>query len=593
MDSPLALLTLIVGAGVAAQWIASRLRFPALLLLLATGLLLGPIAEEIEPAWALEPQRIFGDLLDPIVSLAVAVVLFEGGLSLELKEARHVGVTLWRLIFSGFILGFALTTVLGVYLGGLSWSTAAVLGAILMVTGPTVILPMLRRARIALRPATLLKWEGIVNDPVGALLALFVVNTVGLVATEGGSLSGLLVTFLWTGVVSALLGTLAGYALGKALDRGLIAENLKSPVILAAVLVVFAVSDTLYHEMGLLAVTIMGIVLANTENHSLEDIRRFKEQITTLLVSTLFIVLSANLEVDALQGITGRPLLLILAVVFIVRPIVVLVATTSSSLPFSERALVGWIAPRGVVAAAVAATLQRDLEVYGVDDYDQLVPIVFGVIAATVVLHGLSIRPFARRLGLAATEGNGILIVGASVWVVSLAQALARAGASVVLADTRYRRVSRARQEGLEVHHGDVLAEEAAMELPMERVSWVLAATDDDHYNALSCLRFVPELGREAIFQLTASTSERKTETEAHMSGQTPWGERGSFRWITGRFWKGASFKVTSLSASFSFDEFCANNPDAFPMFSVYQGRLKILPEGTKPPEGSKVIYLS
>ena len=538
------------------------------------------------------PEDVFGQLLDPFVSLAVALVLFEGGLSLNLREARHVGSTLWRLIVTGLVVGFSLTMLAGIYLGGLSIGTSAVLGAILVVTGPTVILPMLRTARISLRPAALLKWEGIVNDPIAVLLAFFVLQATTAMGATGArqELVALLANFLQSAALAAIVGVAAGLLLDHALHRGWIAEHLKGPVILASVLVVYAGSDAILHESGLLAVTLTGLLLANRGHASIEDVRRFKEQISTLLVSMLFIVLSASLELASLQELGGRPLLFIAAVLFAVRPLVVLLATLFSALPWRERIIVGWIAPRGVVAAAMAGALAPRL---GFEDAHLLVPIVFGVIVSTVVLHGLSIRPLAQRLGLAAVEGNGILIVGASTWGVSLAQALAKAGAYVVLADTRYRSVSEARVEGLEVHYGDVLEEDAMMELPMERVSWVLTATDDDAYNSLVSVHFVPDLGRERVLQLTPAATESGKEVRHRMLGKSPWGEAANHEEITRHFWKGASFKVTSISEAFGWEELVENNPTAKFLFYLHQDKLKVIEEGTTPPQGAKVIYLA
>ncbi len=586
---PLYVLTLVIAAGVVAQWVAAGFRFPAILLLLATGLALGPLTGIVDP------DKLFGPMLQPFLSLAVAVVLFEGGLCLNLREARHVGSTLWRLLLAGLVVGSVLTAVLAFYVGGLDVATAAVLGAILVVTGPTVILPMLRGARIALRPATLLKWEGIVNDPLGALLAVFVFEVATSAFSEGrhDPFHMWLLKFGLYMCLTGGMGGLLGYILGKALNFGWITEHLKGPVILAGVLTVFSFANLILHESGLLAVTIMGLVLANVDHASIEDIRRFKEQISTLLVSILFIVLSATLDMDSLKELWGRPLLLILMVLVVVRPVVALVATIGSQIPWRERLLLGWIAPRGVVAAAMAGAFAPGLMAAGYSSGEQLVPIVFGVIICTVVLHGLSLKPLAKRLGLAAVEGRGILIVGASQWSVSLAQALAKAGADVVLADTRFRRVSRARQEGLEVHYGDVLAEDAALELPMERVSWVLAAADDDAYNALVCLRFVPEFGREAVLQLTPATGEGSKDLKTNMKGRNPWGEDASYRRITSRFWKGNSFKATGLSESFSWEELQAKNLEALFLFYVHQGKLRVLEEGAQPVDSSKLVYLA
>ena len=591
LDSLLLILVGIVAAGVAAQWLASWLRFPALLLLLLTGLFLGPISRQLGLPLAIDPRLLFGDLLKPLISLSVAVVLFEGGMTLKFEEARRHGRELRRLILSGLFVGFGLTTLAGVYLGDLSWATSATLGAILVVTGPTVILPMLRTARIAIRPATLLKWEGIINDPLGAILALFVLEmAVQIAAPIAPSFVAVTWTFTWTSAVACALGYGAAHSLGLALDRGKIVENLKSPVILASLLVVFALSELIHHEAGLLAVTVMGLVLANEENHSLEDIRHFKEQITTLLVSTLFIVLAADLRVEVLSDLAGRRLILIAVIIFVIRPIVALSALAGSEIPWTERLFIGWIGPRGVVAAAVAATLAPDLSRAGYADAHLLVPAVFGVILATVLLHGLSIRPLARRLGLAAREGRGILIVGASTWVVALAQALQKAGADVVVVDTRYRRVSRARQEGVEGQHGDVMSEEASMDLPMERVSWVFGATEDDSYNALTCLRFARELGRESVIQLTPLSLDA---AKVEMSGRAPWGEAASFRSITSRYWKGGSFKVTQLSDEFDVARFREVNPESLPLFYVKDERLHLFMEASDPGAGSQLVYLS
>lgn len=588
----LQLLTLLCAGGVAAQWLASRLRLPPLLLLLATGLVLGPVTGLVDPAGD------FGDLLHPVVSLAVALVLFEGGLSLHLDEARHVGPTLWRLIASGLVLGFGFTTVIATTVGGLSLGTSATLGAVLVVTGPTVILPMLRSARIALRPSALLKWEGIVNDPLGVLLAVFVLDVVLLLGprAETPALGALALTFLVQIAAAGTVGTAAGLWLGKALAAGWIAEHLRSPVILAAVLVVFTLCDTIHPESGLLAVTLMGILLAHRHDASIHDVQRFKEQITTLLVALLFVVLSADLDPGKLELLVGGPLLVVFAVLFLVRPCVVGIATLGTSIPLRERALVGWIAPRGVVAAAMAGAFGDRLVEEGYPDGELLVPIVFGVIVATVSLHGLTIRPMARRLGLAAVEGNGILIVGASRWAVDLALALEKAGAYAVLADNRFHRVSRARMEGLAVHYGDVLHEDLLMELPMERVTWVLAATDEDSYNALVCLHFTPELGREHTLRVTPAPRTGESsgkEGRQKVQARTPWGPGGSHDGITRRFWEGGTFKVTAITESYTWEDLRRNQPDALPLFQIHQGRLAPLEQGAAPTTGARVILLS
>lgn len=567
------------------------MRLPAILLLLAGGLLLGPIG----PGEGLfRPEELFGsDLLQTFIELAVAIILFEGGLSLHLNEARFVGPTLWRLILSGLFLGFSLTTFMAMTVAELDLATSALLGGILVVTGPTVIIPMLRGARIKLRPATLLKWEGIVNDPLGVFMAYLVVQSSALAYGESTGFATQIFALIGMALVATMIGISAGVLLGWILERGGIPEHLKSPVILASVVVVFAAGQTLGHETenGLLSVTAMGLVLANVEHASIEDIRRFKEQVSTLLISLLFIVLSARLEPSQIEGLDLRTGLFVASVIFVVRPVVTLVATYGTELPWSERILIGWIAPRGIVAAAVAGAVPAGF-IENNPDANKLLPIIFGVIVSTVVLHGLSIRPLARRLGLAASQANGILIVGASEWGVALGQALAKAGAFVVLADTRYRRVSRARMEGLDVHFGDVLSEESDFELPLERVSWVLSATDDDAYNSLVCLHFGPMFSRERVLQLTSVS--RSKDSAVHMQGRSPWGEEGSYRQITRRYWKeGTNFKVTAISENFGFEDLKEQHPDALFLFALHDGQIRVLEADKAPQAGSKVVYLT
>ncbi len=581
----LALFTLIVAAGIGAQWIAALLRLPPLILLLAIGIVLGPVTG------VLSADATNGDFTRPLISIAVAVILFEGGLTLRFDEARIAGSALWRLIVSGLVLGFALVTVLGIVLADLSLATASMIGAILVVTGPTVILPMLRHARIALRPATLLRWEGIVNDPLGALLAVFVFQV---------AVADPAVEDVWTLLPSLILRALGGSAIGalvavglaQALRNNLLSESLKSPAILAAVLVVYTAAEALGEENGLLAVTVMGLVLANVREPSIADIRHFKEQVSVLLVSILFVVLSARLRFEDLEALAGAPLLLVIAVMFVVRPLVVWSATAGSSIPANERVLLGWVAPRGVVAAAVAGASAPRLLAAGYEDAHLLVPIVFGVIASTVVLQGFTLAPLARRLGLGAKRGSGILIVGASTWALELARALQKAGAFAIVTDTRYPRVSRARREGVESYYGDVLSEDAALELPLERVSWVLAATDDDNYNALVCTHFARDLERDVVLQLTPEATTSRQELGHRMFGRTPWGERGTYRRIAAAFWVRQQFKVTKLGEEYKLDDLRARHPDATILFQVVDERVEPVEADSQPPAGASVVYL-
>ncbi len=584
----LGLLAVVVGTGLGVQWLAARLRIPALVPLLVSGIVLGPLLGIVRPAEQL------GAAQGPLVSAAVALVLFEGGLSLRFREARMAGAALGRLILAGLLVGSILVGLLAWMVVGLDPATSAVLGAILVVTGPTVIQPLLRQARIAQRPATLLKWEGIVNDPLGAVLAVVVFQIATAAPTLAEGVSTLLPQLLLNALLALGVGTAAGVLMGLALRRGGIPDHLHSPVLLASVLVVHAGVEHLGEEGGLLAVTAMGLVLANEDDASIEEIRHFKEQISVLLVSILFVVLSASLRVDDLEALAGAPLLLVLAVMFVVRPAVIGFATVGTAVSWRERLLLTWVAPRGVVAAAVAGAFSLRLRDAGHEDARLLVPIVFGVILTTVILQGLTTAPLARRLGLSVRDGTGLLIVGASSWGLALGEALTRAGARVILADTRYNRVSRARRRGQQTWFGDVLGEDSDYDLPLEQLSWVLAATDDDSYNALVCVEFARDLGKERTVQLTPEIQERdRREAGSSTRGVTPWGAAGSYKALAAAFWARQQFKVTRLSEEYTLEDLMVRNPRAVLLFAVDDGRVAPLdPEIRSKPAGTRIVWL-
>lgn len=575
---PLYLLAGLFAVGAAIQWAAVKLRVPALVLLLATGLAAGPLTGLVDP------DRAFEELLEPFVALSVALVLFEGGITLRLAEVRKLGAPLLALVLGGLVLTFGTTTLAARWLAGLDWGTASVLGAILVVTGPTVVKPMLRQAKIARRPALLLKWESIVNDPLGALLAVVVLEVALLGPGELGSI-------LLTIAVAGVVGLVAGMLLGRALLVGAIPEHLKTPCILGGALGVFAGADALFHEAGLLAVTVMGVVLANTRSASVEDVRRFKEEVATILVSVLFLVLSARLAPSEVMA-AFRPgaLAFVAAVLFVCRPVSALGSLALTKLPLGEKLFIGWIAPRGVVAAAMGAALAPRLEEAGFARASELVPLLFGVILATVVLHGGTVGPLARRLGLTGRSGGGLLIVGASNWAVDLARLLAQEGVDAVVVDSNFRNTAQARMRGVEAMHGDVLDEETLDELPLERIQWVLAGTGDDHYNALASMALVKTVGRENVLQLPPHDG---AEEESHLAGRRTWGAEASFGRLTSRYWKGAHFRCTRLDErEYDWEEFRATNEGAVVLFELTPRGLEPLEEGETPEPGARIVYL-
>ncbi|HQU17120.1 MAG: sodium:proton exchanger [Chromatiales bacterium 21-64-14] len=566
MESNLTLaLVLVATLGIATQWLAWRFHQPAIVLLLVAGLLVGPVL-----GW-LHPSQDFGNLLHPIIRLGVAIILFEGGLNLRLHELREAATGVKRLVSVGVVLSWGLGSAAAHLIGGLSWPVALVFGAITVVTGPTVIMPMLRQARLNRRPASYLKWEGIINDPVGALLAVVVFQY--FISTEANAgfsrvMAGLAVAL----VAAALLGVGTGQLLGAAFRRGYVPEFLKGPVLFAAVLLIYIVANLVQNEAGLMAATVFGISMGNQRLAAINEIRRYKEYMTVLLVSGVFIILTADLDPGVLAQLDWRSGALLAALVFLVRPTVVLLATWGAGMSWQERALVAWIAPRGIVAAAVAAVFAPEMVAHGYADASVLVPLVFSLILITVVLHGLSIHRLALWLGLASTRRNGILIVGASPWTVELARVLQDLKVPVLIVDQSWDRLKPARLSGLRVSFGEILSESSEESLELNDIGYLLASSYNDAYNALVCTRFAPELGRNRVFQLRLhARDEDDPRALVHtMRGQVVFDEQATYDELMRRHYQGWRFQKTRLTEAYGYEDFRRDCPaDALHMVVV------------------------
>ncbi|HSG56943.1 MAG TPA: cation:proton antiporter, partial [Paracoccaceae bacterium] len=317
----------LVGAlGVGAQWLAWRLRLPAIVLMLVAGLVMGPVTG------LFDPSRDIGPLMGPLISIAVAIILFEGGMTLSVQSLRGAAEGVRRLIFVGAPLGWLLSALALHYVAGLGWASSAVFGGIMIVTGPTVIAPLLRQARLRRRPAQLLQWEAIVNDPIGALAAVLAFEVV-LVLQAAESAGDAMLDIARGLVVASVLGVASGWAIAESFRRAWVPEYMKVPVLFTLLLGVFALSDTVLHESGLLAVTVMGIWIANADLPSYTELRRFKEHATILLVSGVFILLAANMKFDALALLNWQAAAFVAVVILLVRPLTVLISLLGTKLP--------------------------------------------------------------------------------------------------------------------------------------------------------------------------------------------------------------------------------------------------------------------
>ena len=581
----------IITLGIAAEWFAWRIGLPSILVLLVFGFLAGPLTG------FLDPDVMLGDLLFPIVSISVAVILFEGGASLRIGELRQIGGVVRNLVTIGVALTWVLAATAAYLFLGLDPAAAALLGAILVMTGPTVIVPLLRQMRPVPQVASTLKWEGILIDPIGAVLAVLVFEAVvagGLERATAAVLLGLLKTLLIGGLAAALgVGILVFL-----MDRQWVPDFLQSPLALMVVVTAFAASNAMQSESGLLTATLMGVALANQKAVEVRHILEFKENLRVLLISSLFILLAARLELSDLARIGLPELAFLAALVLIIRPLSVAVSTLGSELEWRERIMVAFVAPRGIVAAAVSSMFALELAHAGHAGTDQLVSLTFMVIIGTVAIYGLGSTPLARLLGVSKPDPQGILFVGAHPWARRIAAEVQREGFNVRLADTNYSNIADARMEGLPTYFGSSLTEAALDSIDLDGIGRILALTANDEVNSLTAVNFTEIFGRRNVYQIPPKkfTAGSKQVVSRHLRGRFLFGGAASYWGFTARFDAGTEVKTTNLTDEFDFQKFSERYPDAIPLFLIdANSKLKIFTvlEPPEPVPGTRIIAIA
>ncbi|WP_199098893.1 sodium:proton antiporter [Dyella sp. ASV21] len=542
------LLVCMLGIGFLAQWLAWRVRLPAILFLLLAGILLGPVGG------VLQPDKLLGPLLFPVVSLAVSLILFEGSLTLRFSELPGIGKVVRGLVSYGAVVAVLLLGVAAHYLAGLSWEVAWLFGALTCVTGPTVIAPMLRTVRPNARIANILRWEGIVIDPLGALFAVLVFEAV--VSHHEGRTLGV---FLGVVACGTGMGLLAAWLLAFLLRRQMIPDYLQNYGALVAVLLAFSLSNAMAHESGLLAVTVMGIALGNMRGIHIDDILDFKENLTTLLVSSLFILLAARLTWPLPHGVLWSGVAIFLVAQIVVRPVTAIIATVGSSLSWRERALIAWIAPRGIVAAAVSALFALKLDALGIRGAEYLVPLVFILIIGTVVLQSATARPLALWLKVSEPDPHGVLIYGSDAAARAMALALHEAGFRVVVADENWEGIRQARMDGLVTFYGYPASSYAERHLDLTGIGRLLAMSPNRERNALACVYYRQEFGRTKVYRLqhenTQSSSDR-AQLGGHLLAPVLFDAQMTHEHLLERLAEGWRIKSTRLTATFDWPHF-------------------------------------
>ena len=513
--------------GILAQWVAWKFKIPAILPLILIGLLVGPVAATflsedgtkwIEPIWNGTKGLFPGDGLYSFVSLAISIILFEGGLTLKRNEIKNLGPVITKLITLGAAITFFAAGLAAHFIFGLSWQISLLFSALIIVTGPTVITPILRNIPLKKEVSAVLKWEGILIDPIGALVAVLVFEFIS-VGGDSGFTKTVLIEFGKIILFGTTFGFTFAHALAFAINKKLIPHYLLNVVSLSTVLLVYVESDIFAHESGLLAVVVMGMVLGNSQLKNIKELLYFKESLSVLLISILFILLAANINFKELMLLyTWKTAALFGAVVFLIRPLAVFLSTAKSKLKFNEKLFISWVGPRGIVAAGIASLFGGKLLKMGVPGSEYITPMVFMIVLGTVLLNATTARLFAKLVGVFLKSSDAIMFVGASNAAQLIASYLRDKGKRVILIDSNQHFIQQALDADLEALRVNVYDDDLADNIELNDVGYLLAISGSDAVNQHALQRFSTDFGEHGAYKL-ATSKELKNASASDREG--------------------------------------------------------------------------
>lgn len=500
----------IIILGIIAQWVAWRLKLPAILPLILIGLIVGPIStlfteggeKLIEPIWNGEKGLFPGDGLYYFVSLAISIILFEGGLTLKRSEIRNVGPVITKLITLGSLVTFVCAGIAAHFIFGLSWQVSFLFSALIIVTGPTVITPILRNIPLKKDISAVLKWEGILIDPIGALAAVLVFEFISVGEGEAYTITAL-IEFGKILLFGFTFGFTFAHGLAFAIKKNFIPHYLLNVVSLSVVLLVFVESDIFAHESGLLAVVVMGMVMGNMDLPNLKELLYFKESLSVLLISILFILLSANINISDLELLLNwKTAALFCVIVFLIRPLGVFLSSAGSDLKFNEKIFIGWVGPRGIVAAGIASLFGSKLLAKGEPGAEYITPLVFMIVLGTVLLNATTARLFARMVGVFLKKSEGIVIIGASKVSRLIGDYLSKNNRHVVLIDNNQSNINKAKKLGLEAFSANIYSDSLSDNIELNDVGYLMALTGNSDINKYAVNKFGKQFGENGSFRL-------------------------------------------------------------------------------------------
>jgi len=595
----------IIVLGIIAQWMAWRLKLPAILPLIIIGLLVGPFStlytvdgsKLIEPVWNGSSGLFPGDMIYYIVSLSISIILFEGGLTLKRSELSNVGPVISKLITLGSVVTFFGAGIASHYIFGLSWPISFLFSSLIIVTGPTVITPILRNIPLRKEVSAVLKWEGILIDPIGALVAVLVYEFISIEAGAGFTKTAL-IAFGEIILFGISFGFTFAHALGFAIKKKWIPHYLLNVVTLSMVLLVFVGSDIFAHESGLLAVVVMGMVLGNIDLPNIKELLYFKESLSVLLISFLFILLAANINLDDLLLVYNeKTAMLFGAVVILIRPLGVFLSSRGSSLKFNERFFISWVGPRGIVAAGIASLFGSKLVAAGEPGAEYITPLVFVVVLGTVLLNATTARIVAKWSKVYLDRSDGILIVGASKTSQLIAQYLQENERHVVIMDNNEINIRKAADRGLDAFKGNIFSDTITDNIELNDVGYLLAFTGNEEINDFALAKFKNNFGENGTFRLMHAD-----EKGNDLSGKTDQlfsceDDFASFEEVSFKYPKVNEVHFETLDQYKKLMEICSSDSDMAPIFiKDLDGTLHMLHqinlEGVENLKGYALVYI-
>lgn len=544
-------LSIIPIVGVISQWIAWRIRFPSIIILLMGGFLVGPVLN------ILDSDALFGDLLYPVVTLLVSVIVFEGGLNLRVRELKSIGAPLLALVTVGPMLTIGLMYLATHYILGFPVKLSIMFSSLMVITGPTVIIPILRHISVHPKMSSLIRWEGILIAPIGTILIVLVYQSV-FITTEP-VLKVVAFTLVKTLATAILISTIASIIFIQCFKRNWVPEFLQELITLILVISTFLITNIIQSDSGVLAVVLLGIILANQQVVSVQNIKVFKENLRILSISTLFIVLSSRLNMHDLQVLFDlKHGIYLLVILFIVRPVSTLTSLLKSSLSMKERLLMAWMAPRGIVTASIASLFSLRLVNMGIDRSEELVPLTFLVLIFTVFVYGFSLNPFIRFFKINENQGIGVLILGANPVAIELAKLINNVTSiEVTVVDSNKKNIQRAKLDQLNAKKASIFSSKITEDLQMGAHKYFISATENDEINTLACIQHAETIGKHNVFRLppvasAASYMEKYTMQAGHILFE----KIHTYQHLKEAIQSNKRMKLITLIATISMDEF-------------------------------------